>query len=115
MTRPARPVTSPRAGGMSMRSPRVKAARQLGKRAIRERGRLFLAEGPQAVREALRRPGVLTELFVTSQGASRHPELAAQAAGQGIAVHDVSGEDMADLAQTITPQGLLGVCRFVDV
>jgi RNA methyltransferase, TrmH family len=115
MTGPARPVTSPRAGGMSIRSPRVKAARQLGKRAFRERGRLFLAEGPQAVREALRRPGVLTELFVTSQGASRHPELAAQAAGQGIAVHDVSGEVMAELAQTITPQGLLGVCRFVDV
>ena len=30
-------------------------------------------------------------------------------------VHEVSGEVMADLAQTITPQGLLGICRFVDV
>lgn len=100
---------------MGPRSPRVKAARQLGKRAFRERGRLFLAEGPQAVREALRQPGVLTELFVTSQGAGRHPGLVAQAASQGIAVHEVSGEVMAELAQTITPQGLLGVCRFVDV
>ncbi|HUB40631.1 MAG TPA: RNA methyltransferase [Streptosporangiaceae bacterium] len=100
---------------MSIRSPRVKAARQLGKRAFRERGRLFLAEGPQAVREALRQPGVLTELFVTGQGASRHPELSEQATGQGVAVHEVSGEIMAELAQTITPQGLLGVCRFVDV
>ena len=27
----------------------------------------------------------------------------------------VSGEVMAELAQTVTPQGLLGVCRFVDV
>ena len=61
------------------------------------------------------RPGVLTELFVTGQGAGRHPELVRQAAGLGIAVHDVSGEVMAELAQTITPQGLLGVCRFVDV
>ena len=100
---------------MGIRSPRVKAARQLGKRAFRERGRLFLAEGPQAVREALRQPGVLTELFVTSQGTGRHAELAAQAASQGITVHEVSGEVMAELAQTITPQGLLGVCRFVDV
>jgi TrmH family RNA methyltransferase len=96
-------------------SRRVKAARQLGKRAFRERGRLFLAEGPQAVREALRQPGVLTELFVTGQGIGRHPELAASAASQGSAVHEVSGEVMAELAQTITPQGLLGVCRFVDV
>jgi TrmH family RNA methyltransferase len=100
---------------MSIRSPRVKAARQLGKRAFRERGRLFLAEGPQAVREALRQPGVLTELFVTGPGAGRHPELAAEAASRGIAVHEVSGDVMAELAQTITPQGLLGVCRFVDV
>jgi TrmH family RNA methyltransferase len=100
---------------MGIRSPRVKAARQLGKRAFRERGRLFLAEGPQAVREALRQPGVLTEMFVTSQGIGRHAELAAQAASQGITVHEVSGEVMAELAQTITPQGLLGVCRFVDV
>ena len=105
----------PRAGGTGIRSPRVKAARQLGKRAFRERGRLFLAEGPQAVREALRQPGVLTELFVTSQGIGRHAELAAQAASQGITVQEVSGEVMAELAQTITPQGLLGVCRFVDV
>jgi len=115
MTGSARPAASPRTAGMGIRSPRVKAARQLGKRAFRERGRLFLAEGPQAVREALRQPGVLTELFVTGQGSGRHPELAAQAARQGIAVHEVSGEVMAELAQTITPQGMLGVCRFVDV
>ncbi len=31
----------------SIRSPRVKAARQLGKRALRLRARSFLAEGPQ--------------------------------------------------------------------
>ncbi len=30
-------------------------------------------------------------------------------------MHEVSGEVMAELAQTITPQGVLGVCRFVDV
>ena len=35
------------------RTPRVRAARALAKRALRERSRQFLAEGPQAVREAL--------------------------------------------------------------
>jgi RNA methyltransferase, TrmH family len=99
---------------MGMRSPRVKAARQLAKRAFRERARSFLAEGPQAVREALVQDGVLTELFVTGQGRARHPDLADQAARQGAPVHQVSGELMSELAQTITPQGLLGVCRFVD-
>lgn len=112
MTRPPAPSAS---GALGIRSPRVKAARQLGKKAFRERGRSFLAEGPQAVREALRRPGVLTELFVTSQGAARHSEIVGHADRQGIPVHEVGGEVMAELAQTITPQGLLGVCRFVDV
>jgi len=32
-----------------------------------------------------------------------------------VPVHEVSGEVMASLAQTVTPQGLLGVCGFVDV
>ena len=62
-----------RAVRLSIRSPRVKAARQLAKRAFRERGRSFLAEGPQAVREALRAcQASCTELFVTAPGRSRH-------------------------------------------
>ncbi|HEY2284642.1 MAG TPA: RNA methyltransferase [Streptosporangiaceae bacterium] len=98
-----------------MRSPRVKAARQLAKRAFRERSRLFLAEGPQAVREALREPGVLADLFVSGGARDRYGELLELAAAQGVAAAGVSGEVMAELAQTVTPQGLLGVCRFVDV
>jgi TrmH family RNA methyltransferase len=107
------------AGGevTSLRSPRIKAARQLARRSARQRARLFLAEGPQAVREALSWPegGLVTELFVTAAAQSRYRDLADQAAGSGAAVHAVSGEVMAELAQTITPQGLLAVCRFVDV
>ncbi len=99
----------------SLRSPRVKAARQLGKRALRLRARSFLAEGPQAVGEALTRDGVVTELFLTAAARARHGGLAARASRQGAAVHGVSGEVMAELAQTITPQGILAVCRFVDV
>jgi RNA methyltransferase, TrmH family len=30
-------------------------------------------------------------------------------------VHTISGEVMSELAQTVTPQGLLAVCGFVDV
>jgi len=115
MSRPVRPSFAQAGGSLGIRSPRVKAARQLAKKAFRERARSFLAEGPQAVREALRQPGVLTELFTTSSGGGRHPELVGHAVSQGIPVYEVSGEVMAELAQTITPQGLLGVCRFIDV
>jgi RNA methyltransferase, TrmH family len=99
----------------SLRSPRVKAARQLAKRAMRERARSFLAEGPQAVGEALAHGGVVTQLFLTGAAHARYGGLARQARRQGAEVATVSGEVMADLAQTITPQGVLAVCRFVDV
>jgi RNA methyltransferase, TrmH family len=116
----------------SIRSPRVKAARQLARRSTRQRTRLFLAEGPQAVREALAwtqaapqegdgqlgaegAGGAVTELFVTAEVRSRHDELTARAAAQGVPVLVVSGQVMAELAQTVTPQGLLAVCRFIDV
>jgi RNA methyltransferase, TrmH family len=103
------------------RSPRVKAARQLARRSLRERSRLFLAEGPQAVREALREgtgqrgcQPPITELFVTAEARSRHRDLVTAAAAAGVGIHEVGGELMAELAQTVTPQGLLAVCRFID-
>ncbi len=99
----------------SIRSPRVKAARQLAKRALRQRARQFLAEGPQAVGEALAAGGVVTQLFVTAAAQARYASLIGLAAGQGADVHAVSGEVMTELAQTITPQGVLAVCRFIDV
>jgi RNA methyltransferase, TrmH family len=99
----------------SIRSPRVKAARRLAKRAFRGRERRFLAEGPQAVREALTVAGGLAELFTTAEAESRHRELIALAERADVPVLRVSGEIMAELAQTVTPQGLLGVCEFVDV
>jgi RNA methyltransferase, TrmH family len=99
----------------SIRSPRVKAARQLGKRALRQRARAFLAEGPQAVGEALAAGDVVSQLFITAAARGRYGELARLAAAQGAEVHPVSGEVMAELAQTVTPQGVLAVCRFVDV
>src|SRR5690606_1107314 len=99
----------------SIRSPRVKAARRLAKRAFRERDRAFLAEGPQAVREAVALGGVVTEMFVTAEARARHADIVEQAVRAGIPVLSVSGEVMAELAQTVTPQGLLAVCRFVHV
>ena len=99
----------------SIRSPRVKAARQLSKRALRLRARSFLAEGPQAVAEAIACDGVVSQVYVTAAAHGRFGGLIDQATRQGVAVQAVSGDVMAELAQTITPQGVLAVCRFVDV
>ena len=99
----------------SVRSPRLKAARRLTKRALRQRARAFLAEGPQAVTEAFSSGAPVSELFVTAEARARHAELVSAMARAGIGVHAVSGEVMAELAQTVTPQGLLAVVGFVDV
>jgi TrmH family RNA methyltransferase len=96
-------------------SPRLKAARRLNKRAFRQRERAFLAEGPQAVAEAFHCGARITDLFLTVPARTRHHDLVAAIAAAGIPVHVVSGEVMDDLAQTVTPQGLLAVCGFVDV
>ena len=99
----------------SAKAPRVKAARRLSDRAARSRERLFLAEGPQAVREALRRPGTVTEVFATSAAAERHPDLRAHAERASTPWRPVSGQVLSALAETVRPQGLVAVCRFVDV
>jgi TrmH family RNA methyltransferase len=95
----------------STKSARVIAARRLAKRAARTQQRLFLAEGPQAVREAAARPGVVKELFMTADAARRHPELTALA---GVPTHQVSGQVMDSLSQTVTPQGVVAVCGYLD-
>lgn len=102
----------------SPRSPRVVAARRLTRRGFRGKERRFLAEGPQAVREAVshRAPGgaTLVELFATPEAAGRHRTLLDGARAAGAVVHLASTEVVAGISQTVTPQGLVGVCRFVD-
>lgn len=90
------------------------AARRLAKRAFRARGRRFLAEGPQAVGEALGLSGVVREIFATRPALERYTELADTARAAKIPINLVSGEVFAALAQTVTPQGLVAVCDFLD-
>ena len=92
----------------------MQAARRLAKRAFRARDGRFLAEGPQAVREAVDRAGTVLEVFVTREAAARHPEILAAAVAAGTPVHQVSGAVMSALAQTVTPQGLVAVCAVLD-
>lgn len=89
------------------RTPRVVAARQLIRRSGREKAGRFLAEGAQAVREALTW-GQVHEVFATSAAAERHPDLAAGASL-------ITERAAVGLTETVTPQGILAVCDLVDV
>jgi TrmH family RNA methyltransferase len=95
----------------SIRNPKVAAAVRLKKRAFREEDRRFLVEGAQGVGEALEHPGHLLTLFV---GDDLDP-LAVRARQAGVEVHQVSSDVMTKLTSTVTPQGIVGVSRFVDV
>jgi TrmH family RNA methyltransferase len=106
--RPPRPGAQPL---LTQRTPRVVAARKLQRRRDRDANRRFLAEGPQAVREALAKPGVVHELFGTTEALLRYADLAEQAP----AVACVTDEGLAALAETVAPQGLVAVCDYLDV
>lgn len=96
----------------SARVPRVKAAVRLAKRAFRDRDGRFLAEGPQACREAVAVSGALLELYVTAEAAARHGDLVASATIGGTEVLLASGEVLAALSGTVSPQGMVGVCAL---
>ncbi|GAA1907254.1 TrmH family RNA methyltransferase [Streptantibioticus ferralitis] len=95
----------------SLRSPRVSAARRLAKRSFRGKERRFLAEGPQAVREAI---GHLIEVYVTAEAMQRHADIVAAARAAGVTVFTATDEVVAEVCDTVTPQGIVGVCRFLD-
>jgi TrmH family RNA methyltransferase len=81
----------------------------------RQRARRFLVEGTQAVREALTWPGEVHEVFVTEAFAARDTELHGLADARRIPVSLVTDRAMAGLSDTVTPQGVVAVCSFVDV
>lgn len=77
-----------------------------------------MVEGPQAVREAVaghRVHCVVEDLYAVPETAGRHAGILDAAASKGVPVRPVTGEVLAAMAGTVTPQGLLAVCRFVDV
>jgi TrmH family RNA methyltransferase len=94
------------------RSPRVRAVAKLAKREPRASTGLFLLEGPQAVSEALAyRPELLVDLFATPTALDKNPALAAAAADAGLEVEFVTEQVIDQMADTVTPQGVIGVCR----
>lgn len=95
------------------------AARRLARRNFRTKERRFIAEGPQAVREAVEHRGAegtstLIELFATVEAAERYAGIIEAALAAGARVHYASDEVLAEVSQTVTPQGLVGVCHFLD-
>lgn len=100
------------------RADRVRRVHRLARRVGRERAGQFVAEGPQAVREALvahaTTGDVVAELYVTPAAAQRYADEVELARGCGLDLVGVSDDVMAAMTGTVSPQGLLAVCAVVD-
>lgn len=83
----------------------VKLQRHVGRR----RAARFLAEGPNLVEAALRR-GLVSEVFATEAAMDRFADLLA-----AVPVQLVTERAAKALSDTVTPVGLVAVCRLPEV
>ena len=93
----------------------MRSARRLLRRKDRSAAGEFLAEGRQAVSEALAADGVVRRLLVAETAIDQHQDLLRAANDAAIPIGTVPAGVVGELTDTVTPQGLLAVCRSVDV
>lgn len=82
----------------------MRKTQRLATRSFRAKTGEFLAEGPQAVREALA-AGCVVEVFATAKFADWRAD--------EIAWHEVDDAAIAEISDAVTPQGIVARCRRV--
>jgi TrmH family RNA methyltransferase len=97
----------------NVRAPKVARARRLLKRGFRESDGAFLAEGPQACREAAL-AGKVTELFLTQEALDRYPEIVATVENSGAEITLCNSTVIEQFSSTVTPQGMTAIVRMWD-
>jgi TrmH family RNA methyltransferase len=104
---------------LTTRSGRVKAARKLTRRTHRAEEGRFLAEGAKALTEALRfsghLPGGVVEVFATEAASEQYAALRKAVDEAGVPWLSAGDDVIAALSGAVTPQGIVAVCRFLDV
>lgn len=87
----------------------LRSVRRLTQRRGRDVAGKFLAEGRQAVREALAVDSLVEEVIVDDP--ARHADLLE---GLEVPVWRATEQQMRALSDTVTPQGIVAVCRQLD-
>ena len=111
--------------GRTRRSPSPLPPEQASAALLRSAGRLlrrkerrltgrFLAEGPSAVTEALGAAAYVTDVLVADDAVDRYADLLNRASTAGVRVWRASAAAVAEVSDTVTPQGVLAICRNVD-
>nr|WP_246081654.1 RNA methyltransferase [Nocardioides litoris] len=81
----------------------------MSRRSVRTERRLFLADGPKAVAGALGVAGCVVEVFTTPAAVGLVP-----AVPDGVPVTLVEDRALALLSDSVTPAGVVALCRYVD-
>ena len=81
----------------------------MSRRSVRTERRLFLADGPKAVEGALA-AGVVEEIFATEAAAEQYAHILGSAGATLVDQRAIDG-----LSDSVSPAGLVAVCRFFDV
>ena len=87
----------------------LRSVRRLTQRRGRDLTGAFLAEGRQAVREALAAKGLVQELIVDD--VDKHADLIE---GTDVPIWHATVAQMRQLSDTVTPQGIIAVCRQLE-
>ena len=97
------------------RSRTVRGVAQLAKKDARSETGLFLLEGVQGLKEALAHPSLIVELYATEEAVDRHEELFRALHEVGVEYESVTAEVLWAMTDTETPQGVVAVCKQLDV
>ena len=94
---------------------KVRRVARLSQKDARSETGLFLLEGPQGLKEAVAYPELIDEVFFTTDARdalSREFDLLDAA---GVELTEVSDASLKQMSDTNTPQGVIAVCRQLDV
>ena len=92
---------------MKASNARLKEVRRLSRRSERSERRLFLADGPNAVEAALE-AGCVEEVFARA-------DVELPVLPDGVRVTRVEDRALELLSDSVSPAGVVALCRFVDV
>lgn len=109
---PPAPGTGRPADPFTERTPRVVSASKLHRAAARRKAGRFLAEGTNSVGAAVS-TGAALEIFCTEDSLDRFRDLIESARGAGVTVSVVTDRAVKGLSDTVTPTGIVAVCRSV--
>lgn len=110
-------MTQPGVELVTQRTPRVVAARKLLQRKYRDDQRAFLVDGPQSLREALSvgDSHPVQHVFATPDALTRHEDISQLAHARGVPIFLATAQAISSLTESVTPQGVVAVCSFIDI